>query len=321
MAAHKSERVLNLTICLLATSRYLTREQIRGMVEGYGGSSQENFERMFERDKDELRNLGVPIETGPIGAEDETGYRIRRTDFELPPVEFTSDEAAVMAVAGRVWQEARLAGSTASAMGKLRAAGLEPDADRLRTLTPVVAAREAAFEPLWQAVVTRTPVGFGYRTQRRSLEPWGITSHRGAWYVIGHDRDRDAPRMFKLARITDMPEPIGEPGAYAVPADLDIRDLARSLDPAEPSREAVVAVRGHKAPDLRRRGVAVEPPVALPTGFTTWRVAYADREDIVAEIAASGSDVIVCDPPELRTAVRRHLRAVVGRSGVPGSAA
>lgn len=315
MAARKSERILNLTICLLATSRHLTREQIRGMVEGYAAGDQVSFERMFERDKEELRGLGVPIETGTIGDDEEVGYRIRRTDFELPPVEFTADEAAVMAVAARAWQEARLATSTASAMKKLRAAGLEPDAERLRTLTPVVAAREAAFEPLWQAVVSRTPMGFGYRSEQRRLEPWGITSHRGAWYVVGHDLDRAAPRMFKLARISDQPRAIGRPGAYAVPEGTDVRELARSLDPTPATRSCVLAVRGSRAATLRRRGTPAPAPDDLPDGFAAFEVAYADREDFVAEVAAYGPDVIVWDPPELRGAVRAHLRGVITGGG------
>lgn len=315
MAARKSERILNLTICLLATSRYLTREQVRGMVEGYSDGDQAAFERMFERDKEELRSLGVPIETGPVGDDDEVGYRIRRTDFELPPVEFTADEAAVMAVAGRAWQEARLATSTASAMKKLRAAGLEPDAERLRTLTPVVGAREASFEPLWQAVVSRTPMGFGYRSERRRLHPWGITSHRGAWYVVGHDLDRDAPRMFKLARISDLPRPIGAPGAYAVPEGTDVRELARSLDPTPATHSCVLAIRGSRAPTLRRRATVADAPADLPDGFATYAVAYADRDDIVAEIAAHGPDVIVWEPADLRGAVRAHLRGVVAAGG------
>ncbi|GAB3624817.1 YafY family protein [Mariniluteicoccus endophyticus] len=311
MSARKSERILNLAICLLVAPRYLTREQIRAMVEGYDVGDQAAFERMFERDKDELRSLGVPIETGTIGDQDEIGYRIRRTDFELPPVDFTADEAAVMAVAGRVWEQAGLADSTASAMGKLRAAGLEPDPERLRMLAPALGAREAAFEPMCQAMLRRTPMEFGYRGATRRLEPWGITSHRGAWYVVGHDRDREAPRMFKLARITDEPRAIGRAGGFDVPADLDVRALAASLDPSPPSRECVLAVRGTRAPELRRRGEPATTDVDVPEGFVVVRLAHGDREDVVAEIAGHGADVIVCEPPELRAAVRAHLQEVV----------
>ncbi|MFZ2261590.1 MAG: DNA-binding transcriptional regulator, partial [Luteococcus japonicus] len=95
MAPRKSERIVNLTICLLSARRFLPKEQIREIVEGYNGLSDANFERTFERDKDELRAMGVPVETGHNETffDDEPGYRIRRADFEFPPVEFTPAEA------------------------------------------------------------------------------------------------------------------------------------------------------------------------------------------------------------------------------------
>src|SRR5665811_16982 len=91
MAPRKTERQLNLVICLLASRRYLTREKIRDSVEGYQGLSDAAFQRMFERDKDDLRDLGIPIETGSNDSyfDDEQGYRILPGDFELPPVEFS----------------------------------------------------------------------------------------------------------------------------------------------------------------------------------------------------------------------------------------
>lgn len=125
MAPRKSERLVNLTICLLASQRFLPKNKIREAVEGYHGMGDAAFERTFERDKDELRAMGVPIETGSndLLFDDEPGYRIPRSDFELPPVEFTPDEMGVLGAATRVWQQASTAGSTATALAKLRAAG------------------------------------------------------------------------------------------------------------------------------------------------------------------------------------------------------
>lgn len=320
MAPRKSERILNLTICLLSARRYLSREQIREAVEGYAGLSDTAFERTFERDKDELRRLGVPIETGSNSAyfDDETGYRISRTDFELPAVEFTADEAAVVAVAARVWQQANLADSTMSALAKLRAAGLEADTDRLKSLMPTVAATEAAFEPLWHAVAHAIRMSFTYRGgDVRTLEPWGIVSSKGKWYVVGLDTDKQAPRMFKLSRILDQPRSVSKPGAFAVPADVDIRRIAASLEPRPATMTAVVAIRGAGAPWLRRRGTPA--PVALPAGlsggFAAYAVPYSQESDVVAELATAGPDVVVLEPPELRRRVRTHLAQMVGLAG------
>jgi proteasome accessory factor B len=122
MSRRKTERLLNLVVCLLATRRYLTAEQIRQAVPGYPDGS-EAFKRMFERDKEELRELGIPLETGSEGDE-ETGYRIQRQAYELPEIQLTPDEAAVLGLAARVWQRASLAEAASGALLKLRAAGV-----------------------------------------------------------------------------------------------------------------------------------------------------------------------------------------------------
>ena len=208
MAPRKTERILNLTICLLVSGRYLPKSRIREAVEGYHDLSDAAFERTFERDKDELRALGVPIEVGSFDPlfDDEPGYRILPSEFELPAIDLDAEEAAVVGVAARVWQHASMAESTMSAVAKLRAAGVEPDTSQLASLEPSVSATEPAFETLWTSVLDRSRVSFVYRDGAlRKLEPWGITSSKGRWYVIGRDVDRAAVRMFKLSRITGVP--------------------------------------------------------------------------------------------------------------------
>src|SRR6476659_6945959 len=123
MSRRKTERLLNLVVCLLATRRYLSAEQIRQAVPGYPEGT-EAFKRMFERDKEELRELGIPLETGSDG-DDEAGYRIQRQAYELPEITLTRDEAAVLGLAARVWQRASLAEAASGALLKLRAAGVD----------------------------------------------------------------------------------------------------------------------------------------------------------------------------------------------------
>ena len=111
---------MNLVICLLVARTYVPKSRIRQVVGGYGDQSDEAFERMFERDKDELRALGIPIETGSHESlfDDEPGYRIRRSEFELPPLSLEPDEAAVVGLAARVWQQAGLASATSDAYSR-----------------------------------------------------------------------------------------------------------------------------------------------------------------------------------------------------------
>ena len=313
MAPRKTERILNLTICLLVSGRFLPRSRIREAVEGYHDLSDAAFERTFERDKDELRALGVPIEVGSFDPlfDDEPGYRILPGEFELPPIDLDAEEASVVGVAARVWQHASMAEATGNALAKLRAAGVEPDTSQLATLEPSVQASEPSFEPLWNAVLDRSRVSFTYRDgSHRTLEPWGMTASKGRWYVVGRDVDRDATRMFKLSRITDVPRRDSRPGAYAVPADLDLRALARSLAPREPTEQTLLALRSGSAAGLRRRGRPGCTDVELPSGFDVVSVAFSDLWSAAEEISRYGAEVVVLEPAELRELVVRGLTQV-----------
>jgi proteasome accessory factor B len=313
MAPRKTERILNLTICLLVSGRYLPKSRIREAVEGYHNLSDAAFERTFERDKDELRSLGVPIEVGSFDPlfDDEPGYRILSSEFALPTIDLDAEEAAVVGVAARVWRHASMAESTRSAIAKLRAAGVEPDASQLASLEPSVRASEPGFELLWNAVLDRARVSFTYRDgSPRTLEPWGLTSFKGRWYVIGRDVDRAATRMFKLSRMTDLPRRVSRAGSYEVPADLDLRRLARSLAPREPTETAVLAIRAGKAPPLARRGEPASSDVKLPAGFAVYAVGFGDLHSAAEEITEYAADVVVLEPAELRELVVRGLTAV-----------
>lgn len=329
MPARKTERILNLTICLLVSRQYLSKARIREIVEGYRDLSDQAFERTFERDKDELRELGVPIQVGSFDSmfDDEPGYRIDRSDFELPPIELDAEEAAVVGVAARSWQHASVAESTRSALSKLQAAGVQPESSQLAALQPYVTANEPAFDPLWHAVLDRVQVSFGYRGATRMLEPWGMTSHRGRWYVVGRDIDRDATRMFKLSRIDDLPQLRSGGAAFDVPADLDLRQLSLSLLPDEPRAQALIAVRAGKAPALRRRGQPAEPAqlaevdFAWPNGFEVVQVGYADVGVLADEIACYAADAVVIQPADLREAVLARLDAVAATRSAPRDSA
>jgi proteasome accessory factor B len=313
MAPRKTERILNLTICLLVSGRFLSRSRIREAVEGYHDLSDAAFERTFERDKDELRALGVPIEVGSFDPlfDDEPGYRILPGEFELPPIDLDAEEASVVGVAARVWQHASMAEATLNAIAKLRAAGVEPDTSQLASLEPSVQASEPSFELLWNAVLDRSRVSFTYRDgSLRTLEPWGMTASKGRWYVIGRDVDRDATRMFKLSRISDAPLRASRPGAYEVPADVDLRSLARSLGPREPTQQVLLALRAGTAPGLRRRGHPAGTDLDLPSGFEVCTVAFSDLWSAAEEISRYAADVVVLEPAELRELVVRGLTAV-----------
>jgi proteasome accessory factor B len=318
VTARKSERLMNLTICLLVARTFIPKAQIRQAVEGYRDLSDEAFDRMFDRDKEELRVLAVPIEVGPIDKafDDEVGYRIRRDKFELPEISLEADEAAVVGLAARVWQHASLASATTQGLRKLRAGGIDVDESALQILEPQLATDEPAFDPVFEAVTTRTPVAFGYRTPgaaqdaTRHLQPWGIVSWHGHWYVVGFDTDRQAPRMFRVSRISGDVNPTGPAGSFEPPEDLDLRAMASSLAPAHPHSSARIRLRTGAGDPLRRRAVRSAP---VDEWWTELDLPYGSGSSLADELVSFGADVVVMAPPELRDAVIRRLRAVAGQ--------
>ena len=206
---------MNLVIALLSTRTFITADRIRETVYGYADSaSDEAFSRMFERDKNELRDLGIPLETGRVSQFDPTeGYRINREAYALPAVELTADEAAAVAVATQLWESPELITATQGALLKLRAAGIDIEAvDAAVAITstatlPSLRGSEEVLGILLSAIDSGQAVQFPHRPSRsepyttRTVEPWGVVTDKGRWYLVGHDRDRDATRTFRLSRI------------------------------------------------------------------------------------------------------------------------
>nr|WP_208411022.1 YafY family protein [Mycolicibacterium fluoranthenivorans] len=317
---------MNLVIALLATRSYLTAEKIRNSVAGYADSaSDEAFSRMFERDKNELRDLGIPLETGRVSAFDPTeGYRINREAYALPPVQLTADEAAAVAVATQLWQSPELVTATQSAVLKLRAAGVDVDADADVAITssanlPGLRGSEEVLRVLLSAIDSGHAVQFDHRPARsepfrtRTVEPWGVVTHRGRWYLVGHDRDRDDTRTFRLSRIAHVPTQVGPAGAVHKPVDVNLREVVARVVAEIPTGErARVWIADGRATALRRQATDTEPHSfgGRPGEVITVDIGMSDR--LAREIASYGVDAVALEPAALREDVVSRLRAQAG---------
>ena len=279
MAARRTERLLNLVICLLHTRSYLTAERIRELVAGYDEApSDEAYKRMFERDKEDLRDLGIPLETGTNSAfDDEPGYRIARRDYALPDVTLEPAEAAAVGLAARMWSSASMSAAATRALRKLEAAGVEV-APLPEGLQPQVEASGSAFPVLAEAVHDGRRVTFSYRTAgtpdpvERTVEPWGVVWWHGRWYLVGLQGDG---RQLVVAASDPVAELVLVHVRVAARLERDAEVAQLFLVTLEHPPErlfAVGAVAGHGVADLLHGQVAagvqqaddeVEQPLCL----------------------------------------------------------
>jgi proteasome accessory factor B len=318
VSSARAERLVNLVLCLLSTRQFLSAERIRAIVPGYADAPGDDaFFRMFERDKAELREQGIPLETGRRSSFDTAdGYRIARQDYELGEIDLEPDEAAAVALAARLWDSPELAAPAQSALVKLRAAGVEVDEDQGR-VQPRVRAGEPAFAPLLAAVQTGRAVTFVHRrggpggeVASRTVEPWGVVSWRGRWYLVGFDRDREAPRSFRVSRISEPIRAIGPHGAVTVPADVDLMAMVRrNVEPTPVVGVARVWVAAGRAYGLRRLGTVVGPRTHAGRAGDELEIELRSTDAVARWLAGHGPDIAVLGPPELAEQVRSRWAA------------
>lgn len=209
MSVSRTERLLNVVIALLAARAPVSRAVIQRSVAGYDpDASTAAFERMFERDKDELRAMGIPVITVSDAHGEVLGYRIDEDEYRQGDIDLTAEELAVLSVAARVWDEAVLAPAAVTAMRKLEATSQFGQSAEVPTTFGSISATDAALLPVMRAIRDRRIIRFAYRKpgapelEKRTVEPWMVRSLSGRWYLIGWDTDRGDERVFRLSRVT-----------------------------------------------------------------------------------------------------------------------
>jgi len=316
----RTERLLNLVVCLMSTRYPVSRERIVDMIPGYAGTpSVSALERMFERDKDELRALGIPIETVLDASGDVEGYRIPSDRYRMEPIQFTANERAAIAVAARVWQEAILGPAANQAVRKIQAISPGPDVEFDQMPIAHLTASDAAVLAVMRAIRGRRRVRMDYQgpqddaPRTRELDPWGIVAHEGAWYLVGFDHGRLEPRVFRTSRIVGSVTVTAQDQTDPRPATEDIRKRVRR-EPHEAGTSAVIRVQSGSAGGLRL--LADESSDPFSVADITVR---AENDDLlISHISAAGAAAEVLSPDGVRDAVRiglerardRHLRAL-----------
>lgn len=329
------ERLFSLVLALLATENGLTKNEILSTVQGYrqrfdphGDNS--SLERQFERDKDDIRELGVPLET--VEAPEAAGnnqllrYRIPKGAYDLPrDVVFSSEEAALLGLAAAVWREGSLSAESRRALLKLRSLGVEAD-DPVVGYAPRLRVRESAFDPLGQALERNVIVQFPYlkpgesASRLRTVAPLALVQHQGRWHLKGIDQDAGGSRTFLLSRIigpvkvTGRGFPVPEGGGdFAEQALSELQEIwASNIAEVEVMTGTDAATRLGK-----RYGDAI-PPVGSGLSFRL-TMNFSDVNILADQLASFGPEVLVVSPPELREKVLERLLATAaaheGESG------
>ena len=307
--SRKIERLINLTIALLATKRYLTKSEIFRTVEGYEGSA-ETKERMFERDKDDLRNLGITIAVGSFDPlfSDEAGYRIKSENYQLDLGEITSTEISLLSLAAEAWQGAALEDAAQSAILKLSSIGVPADPIDIPGLSPKLSNSSTDLVAVTDAIAHSNFLHFDYlspnlEAQERTIVPIALSNRSGFWYVSGVDQEIQEVRTFRLDRIIGAIEVLKNKSAFEFPADFDF-DL---VNVTAPNRLAVIDVRKGKGHALRTLSESTKD-------LGEWdqiKVPIHSIQTLAAEILWHGEDVFVHQPTDLREYIVEQLQALV----------
>ena len=321
----KTERLFNLIALLLNTRRPITPEEIRRKIPGYE-KSDVAFRRMFERDKEELRELGLPLErVGTDVWEAEEGYRIPKEAATLPELDLAPDERAALYLAAQAWQGQAVPGDPDRALMKLSLASEDDDTttdDGAGWLRASVDASSPNLAPLFDAVARRKRVTFTYRgrgggeAQERTVDPYALR-YRGSWYLAGLDQLRNEVRHFKLERVErKIAVAAGRDPDFETPADFEA-DVPRGPWEVEGSMEARVAFAPHTAWWVERR-TGARREAEREDGWVEMTFPVSDLEFFCSWICGFAADVVAIAPEELRQmVVTRMERAAAGLAEEP----
>ena len=311
--ADKTERLLNLIALLLETRRPVSPDEIRTKIPGYG-EGDVAFRRMFERDKEEIRELGLPLELLSADAwEGDEGYRIRKEAATIPELDLTADERAALLLAAQAWEGQAVPGDPDRALMKLSlAAGAsEETVDAGSWFRTRVDASAPVLSALFDAIERRKRVTFRYRTggggeaHERSIDPYGLR-HRGAWYLAGFDHDRKEIRHFKLERIDG-----GVDVAPGKDPDFETPVGISTEIPRGPWGEGGSEARVAFAPDAAwwvARRTGADASVVREDAWVEVALPFDDRRVFLSWILGFGEDAVVLEPEDLRAEAIERLR-------------
>jgi len=278
------ERILNLLAFLLTVGRPVTADEIRHTVQGYDQPSDEAFRRTFERDKDLLRSLGVPLELRYTDLwQVELGYLVPSEAYTLDDPGLTDEERSALLFAA---QAVRFGGQATELAAIFKLGGASPSL----TAGPIVADLGYDLEllgTLFGAVAERRITRFTYRDRDRSVRPYGLVHRFGHWYLVGPEVGDVTTKAFRVDRMA-APSIDDGVGAFDRPGDFDPSRAVLDAQGAPTERSALirfdndvvgVALNRSRASRIVEEGdtTLVEVPVSSVQGLVSWLIGFDDR--------------------------------------------
>jgi proteasome accessory factor B len=308
MSSEKTERLINLTLGLLASKRYLTKSEIFRTISGYSGTP-ESMERMFERDKDELRSAGIVIEVGGLDPlfEDEQGYLIRSSQIQIQPNDFSKQDLILMVLAANFWLESNFNESAKNALlkissidsaitakvgsndGLMSVQGSNHDFGQIRTLI--------------DAISNNRYIKFRYKSIDREVAPIRLENVQGFWYLSGVDDG--LLKKFKVIRFESAITINDKKAAFD--KEFLTKNLKVQQNQELQEQRLQAYIRIGKCNNLRREGV-ISPKngewdkIDLP---------FTDQEQMIRDLLWNGDDVQVIAPIQLKDEILLRLGGLV----------
>jgi proteasome accessory factor B len=303
MSSQKTERLINLTLALLASKRYLSKAEILRNIPGYEGSP-ETKERMFERDKDDLRSLGIQIDVNNFDPlfEDEQGYLIKSDSFQFAENEFTKEELLLLTMAANLWHDSAVEIDSQNALLKIQSLSGPVENDMTTTPTLRITEDWQLLVSIFTAVQNRQILEFNYRGKKRQVNPYGLYSSNGFWYLIAFEIN--VIKTFKLVRIEGEVDLIGEKDAFEKPDNFNVGNFLKE-ESNSVSLVSKLQVRKGAALSLRNKFTVKD----LDSEWDLMDIPYTNEQELLEMVLWHGTDLKLIEPAALRQLLVANLES------------
>jgi len=303
MSSQKTERLINLTLALLASKRYLSKAEILRNIPGYEGSP-ETKERMFERDKDDLRSLGIQIDVNNFDPlfEDEQGYLIKSDSFQFAENEFTKEELLLLTMAANLWHDSAVEMDSQNALLKIQSLSGPVENDMTTTPTLRITEDWQLLVSIFTAVQNKQILEFSYRGKKRQVNPYGLYSSNGFWYLIAFEIN--VIKSFKLVRIEGEVDLIGEKDAFEKPDNFNVGNFLKE-ESNSVSLVSKLQVRKGAALSLRNKFTVKD----LDSEWDLMDIPYTNEQELLEMVLWHGTDLKLIEPAALRQLLVANLES------------